>query len=144
MHNETQDQSSLILRLVRQFTFWFQVVADALSLVALWLAGISLLVMLGYTLAGVLGRYTGWFELLGAEEIGAYAMAGLFFFGLAHTFRVGIFINVPFLYRRLGGSARLLVDVFLLSLALCVTVVLAYYFWQYTLDSYRFHVNSIG
>jgi TRAP-type C4-dicarboxylate transport system permease small subunit len=104
----------------------------------------SLLGLFAYTVAGVLARYTGWYRLLGADELAGYGMASVFFFGLGHAFRSGSFVRVSFVRARLSDTPALVLDAASYAIAFAVSLILTYYTWQYVFDSYRFHVMSIG
>ncbi len=114
------------------------------STVALVAAGAALLVMLFYVMGSVLGRYTGWWVFLGADEVGGYAMAALFFLGLAHTFRSGAFIRVTIVQQKLSPALRSASENLLYLVALAYAVILDWYFWQMILQSRDFGSTSIG
>jgi TRAP-type C4-dicarboxylate transport system permease small subunit len=115
-----------------------------ISLVGLVLSAVCLLAMLGYTAASVIGRYTGWWVILGADEIGAYAMAGCFFFGLAYVFKAGAFIAVSPFRKRIPARIVPSLEVAQLSIALVYVLVLLKYAWEDTHLAYQFDVTSVG
>lgn len=114
------------------------------GLVGLALSAVCLLIMLFWTTASVVGRYTGWFNILGAEQVAAYAMAGLFFFGLAYTFQAGGFVAVAPLKRRIPAGALPWLEAMHLVIAFVYVSVLAYYTWTTVLESKDFGVSTFG
>jgi TRAP-type C4-dicarboxylate transport system permease small subunit len=122
----------------------FGALVSVLALAGLVLAAGCLLVMLVYTTASVLGRYTGWWSLLGADELGAYAMAGVFFFGLAYAFRSGAFIAVSPFRKRIPPRLLPAVEVAQLSISLFYVLVILKYVWDDTYQAWDFNVTSVG
>jgi TRAP-type C4-dicarboxylate transport system permease small subunit len=131
-------------RSVRLASDWLNAVAGAVSWLGLFVSIAALFVMFLYTTISVLGRYTGWFTVLGADEISSYMLATLFFLGLGHTFRAGAFIRVGTIYDRIRPGSRRLLDVAFYTLALAAAAIMTYYFWQFVSDSISFGTMSIG
>ena len=131
-------------RVFRQIARAVDAVSGVLAFLAFIGGVVALAVMFGYTALGVLGRYTGWFAVLSSDEIGGYALAALFFLGLPYSFRRNHFVRVGVVYSRLRPSYRAAMDVAFCILALAAVILLAYYSWQFILQSYRFHLLSIG
>jgi TRAP-type C4-dicarboxylate transport system permease small subunit len=116
-----------------------------------WIANIGLvlscaclLVMLVYTAIAVIGRYSEWWQVLGADEVGAYAMAGTFFFGLAYSFRVGAFIAVAPFKKRIPPRVLPFVEVVQLLIALVYTLLILKYAWESWKQNYDFDTTSVG
>jgi TRAP-type transport system small permease protein len=122
----------------------FGALVNMLGIAGLVLAVLCLLLMLSYTTASVIGRYTGWWLLLGADELGAYAMAGVFFFGLAYAFRSGAFIAVAPFRRRIPARALPAVEVAQLTVSLIYTLLLLRYVWDDTHQAWAFGTTSVG
>jgi TRAP-type C4-dicarboxylate transport system permease small subunit len=116
----------------------------ALAWAGLVVSGAFLLIMLGYTATSVIGRYTGWWQIIGADEVGAYAMAGMFFFGLAHSFRVGAFIAVAPFRRRIPARALPTVEVAQLLVGLIYVLLILRYAWETWKQNYDFGTTSVG
>jgi TRAP-type C4-dicarboxylate transport system permease small subunit len=116
----------------------------AVALAGLVLSGLCLVFMLLATSLNVIGRYTGWWTILGADEMGAYAMAATFFFGLAYTFRSGAFIAVRPFHKRIPSRFVPTVEVLQLAIALAYTLVLLWYVWKDTKFAYDLDVTTVG
>lgn len=116
----------------------------ALAFAGLVLSVLCLVFMLVATSVAVIGRYTGWWRILGVDETGAYAMAGLFFFGLSYTFRSGAFIAVRPFHKRLPPRLVPVVEVLQLGIALVYVLVLLRYVWNDTRFNYELDVRTVG
>ena len=126
------------------FAHGFGKVMRAIGLVGLAISAVCLLIMLFWTTLSVVGRYTGWFTILGAEQVAAYAMAGMFFFGLSYTFESGGFVAVAPLKRRMPERVLPWLEALHLVIAFAFVAVLAYYTWETVLESKRFETETFG
>jgi TRAP-type C4-dicarboxylate transport system permease small subunit len=141
---EENARGPLWRRSFQQFARTVDAISGFLAFAAMLCGVVALGVMFVYTTAGVLGRYTGWFAVLSADEIGGYALAALFFLGLPYAFRRNHFVRVGVVYARLNPRHRAAMDAAFCLISLIAALVLTYYFWQFVLQSYRFHLLSIG
>lgn len=139
-----QRERSSVRRMIERIVRVIDGVSGALGFAALLTAVGSLGVMFVYTTLGVLGRYTGWFEVLSADEIGGWALAGLFFLGLPYSFRKRQFVRVGVLYSRLRRRGQVAADAVFCAVSLAAAILLTYYFWEFIRQSYNFHLLSIG
>ena len=85
------------------------------------ISGALNLVILFVTVAEVLNRNVFNSSFLGASEITQYCMTGVVFFGLAYSMRHDVFVRVDFVYSKLKGRVKSIVDTFLLAVALFYT-----------------------
>lgn len=118
--------------------------AAALSWISLWLAITSAFVLLAVITLNVIGRASGLYSILGAEELSGYILVAVVYFGLGHSFSHGSFINVDGLLNRTRGGGRRLLNFGRRLLAVAFVALLDVYFWRLTADSYRFGSTSIG
>jgi TRAP-type C4-dicarboxylate transport system permease small subunit len=91
----------------------------------------------------VAGRSAFGVSTLVSDEMSGYLLVVLTFFGLADSLRAGSFIRVELLYGRLGPDVRRRLDAALLLVGLGYTAFLAYHFWGFVAESYRFGTTSI-
>jgi TRAP-type C4-dicarboxylate transport system permease small subunit len=103
-------------------------VLDQLYLVAGYLAGASMVVILIITMVQIIGRWFG-VQFYGASDYAGYFMAASVFLAMAHTFNRGIHVRIELglaalgRFRRFGEYAS-----FLASTAICWWF--AYYCWD--------------
>jgi TRAP-type C4-dicarboxylate transport system permease small subunit len=117
---------------------------DALSTAAMAVSAAATVLMTGLITVEVIGRSVFRVSTLVSDEMSGYLLVVLTFFGLADSLRSGSFIRVEFLYDRLSGSgARRWLDGALLLAALGYTGFLAYHFWAFVGESYRFGTTSV-
>lgn len=110
----------------------------------LYLAGGTTVVLVVFVMTDVLLRYLLRRPLGFADEVGGYLLAAIVFLGAAGAQRDGKHINVEVIYdwlvRRLGGVARLAID-------LASLVIVAGLTWQavaLVLSSYTWGARSMG
>lgn len=108
-----------------------------LVLSAASLAAIALLI-----LAKIVGR---WFGIIvpSAEDFTAFLLVSVLFNGLAYSFRHNAHIRVVLLLDRLGPNRRW-VELFGLTLLLCLTTYLTVAFSRFVLETYVFGDLSTG
>jgi TRAP-type mannitol/chloroaromatic compound transport system permease small subunit len=120
-------------------------VAAGLAVIGLFGAMICLAGIFGFTCASVIGRHTGWFRILIADELSGYLLAGVFFLAMPYTFRKGLFVRIDFLYHRVPSRrASAAVDAGFGFLALSMSIVFSYYCWKFIEQGYDFGTRSIG
>lgn len=105
---------------------------------------ICLVGMLVFISASVVGRYTGMFALRGSTEVGAYLMAGMFFLGLAYSFRSNAFIVVAPFRKRIPERFVPALETIHLSLALGFAAVLTIFSWSVVLENKDFATSTFG
>lgn len=108
----------------------------AVSMAALALMGIAVLLQIG-------GRLLG-FSVPAVPEIAAFSMAASSFLGLAYTFREGGHVRVSLLLSRLGDRRRLGLERFVLTVALLLSLMFAFYLVEMTIESWQFNEASDG
>jgi TRAP-type C4-dicarboxylate transport system permease small subunit len=119
-------------------------IAAVLGVVGLAGAMVCLAGIFGFTCASVIGRHTGWFRVLIADELSGYLLAGVFFLAAPYAFRRGLFVRIEFLYGRARPRHARIVDAAFGLLALVASLVLTYYCWKFIQQGYDFGTRSIG
>lgn len=122
------------------------VIARALGRIVdagLALSAIAVLAMMLLITVEVLGRNLLRVSTLVADEMSGYLLVIVTFLGLAYTLRTGGFIRVDTYRARLRGRARRALDLVIYALAAGYVAVLDWYFWGFTIASYRFGSTSI-
>lgn len=116
---------------------------DTLYLVSGWLSGISLVAIFLLMMFMSIGREID-FNIPSGDDFASWALVGMAFFGLAHTFKRGEMIRVGLLIERLSGRSRQIAE--LVSLTVASTFI-GYFTWQtgrLAYDSWRFDDMSTG
>jgi TRAP-type C4-dicarboxylate transport system permease small subunit len=112
--------------------------------IGLWLAGLSLLIMILLVTADIIGRQFFSFSLLIADEYSGYLLIATTFMGGAFSLRSGSFTRMDVLYNRTKGVARRVLDLVLNLVGLVYLSVLNYWLWVFIGSSYRSGVTSIS
>lgn len=105
-------------------------------------AGLSSLALTLLVTAEVLLRWTVGASTLVAEEWGAYLLVCIGFLGLGYTLRAGGLVQVELILNRLGSRSRRVARMGRLVAAAVVGVILGYWLWQLTAQSYRLGTTS--
>lgn len=116
---------------------------DALYHSAAVLAALCLVGLLGMVLLTIVSRQFG-FHVRGTDAYAGYLMAAAGFLALAHTLKKGEHIRVTLLLNFLHGSARRAFEVWGLSLASLLAVLLAWYSCRLVWQSHLFNDISTG
>ncbi len=120
-----------------------RIVLDRLYDVAAWIAALFMVVLLIMVLLSILGREFG-FHLRGTDAYAGYMMAGAGFLALAHTLRRGEHIRVTLLLQALAPSTRRKLELFSLSVAVLLSVLLAVFSVKLCWQSWQFNDISTG
>jgi TRAP-type C4-dicarboxylate transport system permease small subunit len=118
-------------------------VADRVAGVAAVISGVAVVAMTALVTVEVLGRDLFNRSTLVADEMSGYLLVALTFIGLAPTLRGGGFIRIDTYRARLGGGARLALELAIHLLALGYAVLLDWYLWRLALDAWRLGTTSI-
>lgn len=116
---------------------------DALYLFSGWLSGISLVAIFLLMMFMSIGREIN-FNIPSGDDFASWALVGMAFFGLAHTFKRGEMIRVGLLIERLSGRRRQVAELISLTVA---SAFIGYFTWQtgrLAHDSWRFDDMSTG
>ncbi len=135
-----QEQASLMRPLVRPL---MRPILDGLYDCAAALAALGMICVLSMVLASVVGRQLG-FNLAGSDAYAGYAMAACGFLAMAHTLKRGGHIRVTLLIGRLHGAARRTLELGVLTLAVLLAGVVAFYAVRLVTDSFHFNDISTG
>lgn len=103
-----------------------------------WLAGLSMIAMLGCILLSILGRQFD-FYIRGIDSYAGYCMAAASFLALAHTFVHGDHIRVTLILNRLGEKKRWILEVWCVMLAIAISGALAAFSAKMVWWSFTFH-----
>lgn len=107
--------------------------SSAAALAALFLAGVLVMVLLS-----ILGRLLG-FHVPGTDAYAGYLMAGSGFLALAHTLKRGEHIRVTLLLNAARGSANKALEIWSLTAATALAVVLAVFSIRLAYQSHVLH-----
>ena len=107
------------------------------------LAGASLVAILLLILAGVAARFAGG-QFAGTDDLSGYCLVGVFFLGLAPTYRRGEHIRVGLLIDRLGGRGRRWLEFSLIVAAVIATGWATWWLGRTVYDSWRFDDMALG
>ena len=111
---------------------------DALYDGAAWLAALFMIGLLGMVLLSIISRQLH-FHVPGTDAYAGYLMAGAGFLALAHTLKRGDHIRVTLLLSALSGRARRALEVWALTVATLLAVLMAYYACRLSWQSHLFH-----
>lgn len=110
----------------------------------LWLAGLSLLLMILLVSADVVGRWLFGFSLLISDEYSGYLLIAVTFMGGAFSLRSGSFTRMDVLYNHTAGRGRWVLDLLINLVGLAYLSVIDYWVWVFIGSSYRSGVTSIS
>jgi TRAP-type C4-dicarboxylate transport system permease small subunit len=116
---------------------------DALYDGAAWLAALFMIGLLGMVLLSIVSRQLH-FHVPGTDAYAGYLMAGAGFLALAHTLKRGDHIRVTLLLSVLSGRARRALEVWALTAATLLAMLMAYYACRLSWQSHLFHDISTG
>jgi len=116
---------------------------DALYDGAAALAALFMVALLAAVLASILGRQFN-FHVRGTDAYAGYMMAAAGFLALAHTLKRGEHIRVTLLLNALGPRARRAFELWALSAASVLAVLVAYYSVRLAWQSHTFNDVSTG
>jgi TRAP-type C4-dicarboxylate transport system permease small subunit len=116
---------------------------DALYDGAAALAALAMVLLLVAVLASVLGRQFH-FNVPGTDAYAGYMMAAAGFLALAHTLKRGEHIRVTLLLQSLAPRARHRLELWALSAAALLAVLVAYYSVRLAWQSHAFNDISTG
>jgi len=108
----------------------------AVSMTALGLMAVAVMLQVGSRLIGV--------HIPSIPEITGFCMAVSSFLGLAYTFREGGHVRVTMLLINLGDKRRMMFERFVLSVAVLLAVMFAFYLVNMTIVSYEYGEASSG
>ena len=111
---------------------------DALYSASAGLAALFMIGVLIMVLTSILGRLMS-FHLPGTDAYAGYAMAGAGFLALAHTLKTNEHIRVTLILGKLQGGARRAIELWSLSVAVCVSGLLSFYAWRLAWQSHSFN-----
>jgi TRAP-type C4-dicarboxylate transport system permease small subunit len=116
---------------------------DALYDGAAWLAALFMIGLLGMVLLSIVSRQLH-FHVPGTDAYAGYLMAGAGFLALAHTLKRGDHIRVTLLLSALSGRARRALEIWALTAATLLAMLMAYYACRLSWQSHLFHDISTG
>jgi TRAP-type C4-dicarboxylate transport system permease small subunit len=118
-------------------------ILDGLYLVAGWLAGVFLVLILVLMMGLSVGREIG-VNIPAGDDFASWCMAAMSFLGLAHTFKSGELIRVGLVIDRFRGSGRRAFEIFSLVTALAFTGFFGWHAGVMTWQSWQFNDISQG
>jgi len=113
-----------------------------LSKIGIVMAGVCLLLMTGLICFEVIARSFFDYSTGVCDEMSAYLLIAVTFFGVSYTFKEDGFIRVDIIYTRIPEKWRNLLDIslYLLSFVYVITVLL--YVWKYWMRTYMLQMTS--
>lgn len=117
------------MRIARGANGFFQHLVNATTLSGRTIAELGVLALIALIVVDVVGRYVFLKPTKVADELGAYMLVGITYFGAAYTLRKGMHIKVTILVDRLSARMRRWLTLLMDSLGLFLVVLLT---WQST------------
>lgn len=114
------------------------VYSAAAAVAAVLMIGVLLMVLLS-----IVSRLLH-FHVPGTDAYAGYAMAGAGFMALAHTLKHNEHIRVTLILGRLTGDARHRLELWALTVAAVMSVLLSFFSWRLAWQSHVFHDMSTG
>jgi TRAP-type C4-dicarboxylate transport system permease small subunit len=108
-----------------------------------WLAALLMIGVLLMVLLSIVSRLLH-FHVPGTDAYAGYAMAGAGFMALAHTLKRGEHIRVTLILGRLKGVARHRLELWALTVASVLSLLLSFFAWRLAWQSHVFHDISTG
>jgi TRAP-type C4-dicarboxylate transport system permease small subunit len=108
-----------------------------------WVAALLMVGVLLMVLLSIVSRLLH-FYVPGTDAYAGYAMAGAGFMALAHTLKRGEHIRVTLILGRLAGQARHRLELWALSVACVMSLLLSFFAWRLAWQSHVFHDISTG
>lgn len=118
-------------------------ILNALYDASAWVAALLMVGVLLMVLLSIVSRLLH-FYVPGTDAYAGYAMAGAGFMALAHTLKRGEHIRVTLILGRLAGQARHRLELWALSVACVMSLLLSFYAWRLAWQSHVFHDISTG
>lgn len=115
---------------------------DGLYNVAAYAAALFMVSILVCVLLLIIGRQLGWY-IPGLNAYAGYSMAAASFLALAHTFKQNEHIRVTLVLNALQPTARHILNLISLVIALGLAATVAYYSINLVLESYSFNDLSV-
>ncbi|MDY3331207.1 MAG: TRAP transporter small permease subunit [Pelistega sp.] len=115
---------------------------DGLYNVAAYAAALFMVSILVCVLLLIVGRQMGWY-IPGLNAYAGYSMAAASFLALAHTFKHNEHIRVTLVLNALRPTARHILNLISLVIALGLAATVAYYSVHLAIDSYQFNDLSV-
>ncbi len=115
---------------------------DGLYNVAAYAAALFMVSILVCVLLLIVGRQMGWY-IQGLNAYAGYSMAAASFLALAHTFKHNEHIRVTLVLNALRPTARHILNLISLVIALGLAATVAYYSVHLAIDSYQFNDLSV-
>lgn len=103
----------------------------AVGRIEAWTLGWSILVLAGFTMANVIGRFMFDQSIYFMEELSEFLMVLITFFGLGYVTRMGRHIRMTALYDQLPPRARKLLMIVIAAVTATVMLALAWYALEY-------------
>jgi TRAP-type C4-dicarboxylate transport system permease small subunit len=122
----------------------FTALSIAIRVITTALAGLSLAAILLIVTMGVLARFIPSISMTNHEELAAYLLVSLVFFGLPSSFASGSFVRVSILFERFSPPVHRWVTLILTVIAVCYTSVLSWNAWQLVERTYSLGSISFG
>jgi TRAP-type C4-dicarboxylate transport system permease small subunit len=114
------------------------VYSAAAAVAAVLMIGVLLMVLLS-----IVSRLLH-FHVPGTDAYAGYAMAGAGFMALAHTLKRNEHIRVTLILGRLTGDARHRLELWALTVAAVMSLLLSFFAWRLAWQSHVFHDMSTG
>jgi len=105
-------------------------------------AGLLFLMVLIMFLSILIRQFGG--LLVGSEDIATFSMVGLAFLGLPSVYRAGMHIRVETVIARVPEAFQKWMNIFCVTLAIAICLVLSYFSAVLVLDSWRYGDTSYG
>jgi TRAP-type C4-dicarboxylate transport system permease small subunit len=116
---------------------------NALYEASAWVAALLMVGVLLMVLLSIVSRLLH-FYVPGTDAYAGYTMAGAGFMALAHTLKRGEHIRVTLILGRLKGVARHRLELWALTVASVLSVLLSFFAWRLAWQSHVFHDISTG
>jgi TRAP-type C4-dicarboxylate transport system permease small subunit len=116
---------------------------NALYEASAWVAALLMVGVLLMVLLSIVSRLLH-FYVPGTDAYAGYTMAGAGFMALAHTLKRGEHIRVTLILGRLKGVARHRLELWALTVASVLSLLLSFFAWRLAWQSHVFHDISTG
>jgi TRAP-type C4-dicarboxylate transport system permease small subunit len=123
--------------------FYMRKTLNALYAASAWVAALLMVGVLLMVLLSIVSRLLH-FHVPGTDAYAGYTMAGAGFMALAHTLKRNEHIRVTLILGRLNGMARHRMELWALTVALVLSLLLSFYAWRLAWQSHLFHDISTG
>lgn len=116
---------------------------NKLYLISGLLSGLCIVIMVLLILSQIIGRFFG-FIIPSVDDFSGYSLAAATFFGLAYTFKNGGHIRVTLAIKALPPKLRKFQEIAILTLAVVLTLYMAFYLVHLSWESYIYEDVSYG